>query len=87
MGGELWVSASNGLYKLTGAGSRTVEGGGISVTPMSSTTFPNGAGGIVFNSATGTIYAVALNGPLPSGVWLDGNAIVSQLTAPEPGAG
>lgn len=57
--GELWASTNDGLYKLTGAGSGTV-GNGITLTKMNSTYFPDGAGGIVFNS--GTPYAVSLNG-------------------------
>lgn len=58
--GELWASTNDGLYKLTGAGSGTV-GSGITLTKMNSTYFPNGAGGVVFN-ASGTPYAVSLNG-------------------------
>jgi hypothetical protein len=57
---ELWASTNDGLYKLTGAGSGTV-GNGITLTKMNSTYFPNGAGGIVFK-ASGTPYAVSLNG-------------------------
>jgi hypothetical protein len=62
--GELWVSASTGLYRLSGARTGTVENKKIQVTQMSSTYFPNGAAGIAFTAA-GQPYVPALSGPLP----------------------
>jgi hypothetical protein len=61
-GDEIWVSTSDagGLFKLT-----IGSGGGVSITSMGGTSFPNGAGGIVFNPS-GQPYVVAVPGPLPT---------------------
>ena len=61
-GDELWVSTSDGggLFKLA-----INSSGQVSTTPMGGTSFPNGAGGIVFNPS-GQPYVIALPGPLPT---------------------
>jgi hypothetical protein len=72
---QLWFSTNTGLYMMTGA-----SGGSPSVTQMAASSFPYGAGSMVFDS-TGTIYAVALNG-----VQSDGSDPFSTqlLTCPTP---
>lgn len=62
--GELWLSASTGLYKLTSADTGASVGNGIGLITFASP-FPNGAGGIAFTS-TGQPYVPALSGPLPT---------------------
>lgn len=59
--GELWVSTDSNLYKLSGAGSGTVSGGGITVTTVGGV-FSAGAAGIAF-APNGALYAIALPGP------------------------
>jgi hypothetical protein len=58
--GELWLSTDSNLYKLSGAGSGTVAGGGITVTTIGGV-FSGGAAGIAFGPG-GTLYAIALPG-------------------------
>jgi hypothetical protein len=67
-GDELWVSTSQGIYKLIGADTKSVVAGTLTPTPMSSSSngnnfFPNGAGSIVFTASSATLYAVSLSGP------------------------
>lgn len=62
--GELWVSTANGLYKLSGAGSGTVAGGGITVNPIGQV-FSSGAAGVA-PAPSGGMYAIALPGPSPA---------------------
>lgn len=58
--GELWLSTDGNLYQLSGAGSGTVAGGGITVTTIGGV-FSGGAAGIAFGPG-GTLYAIALPG-------------------------
>jgi hypothetical protein len=62
-GDELWVSTSQGIYKLAGANSGTVEKGTLTPEDMSGTFFPDGSGSIIFTASSATLYAVSLNGP------------------------
>lgn len=61
-GDELWVSTSQGIYKLVGANSGTVEKGTLTPVNMSGSFFPAGSGSIVFTASSATLYAVSLNG-------------------------
>jgi hypothetical protein len=61
-GDELWVSTSQGIYKLAGANSGTVENKALTPVNMSGSDFPYGSGSIIFTANTATLYAVSLSG-------------------------
>jgi hypothetical protein len=101
-GDELWVSTSQGIYKLVGANSGTVEKGTLTHVNMSGSYFPEGSGSIIFTASSATLYAVSLNGVSQSSTqllslangggasaWADadpGNSFGSYVSWPGPAA-
>jgi hypothetical protein len=63
VGGELWVTTSDGVVKLTSADTGTVVGNGIGYNDMNGTTsqFPYGAAGIAITSSE-KVYTLAISG-------------------------
>jgi hypothetical protein len=75
--GELWVTASNGVFQLTGATSGAVktksgEPAGITVSNLTGTTFPYGAAGIAITGSGSSekVYTLAISGPSAPSVQL-----------------
>ncbi len=72
VGGELWVTASNGVFQLTSADTGTAVGNGIGYNNLTgsgtSNQFPYGAAGIAITSSE-KVYTLAISGnasPLPA---------------------
>lgn len=57
-GDEVWFSTSEAIFKITNA----AVGSSPTVTNMSGSFFPFGAGAVVFTSSSATLYAVSLSG-------------------------
>lgn len=60
--GELWISAGDGLWRMTGANSGVVGGTGGPVVTNIGAPFGGGCAGVAFSPASGALYALALPG-------------------------